>query len=123
MIALPSWHPPDGRCPTHPWRGAPADACLEFHQYDDRHQQLRPHHCARVCLRVDTRDLNDDRRGSPYRRPCHCLCSHESANAAAGRCSMLHFAHAGGTANRVGATSPNASNANNPDSAWSSVHR
>ena len=119
MIALPTPWDPDCRCPTHPWRGAPADACLEFHQqYDDRHHQLRPHHCARVRLRIDDRELNDDRRGSPYRRPCHRLCSHETADDR-GRCSMLHvvLAHAGGTANLVGTPSPNASNTNNPDSA------
>ena len=124
MIALPTWTP-DDRCPT-PSRVVTADACLESpQQHDDRDQQLRPHHCARVRLRehrcVVARDLDDDdRRGSPYRRPCHCLCSREIADDrihCRRRCSMLHDSGAGGTANLAGSDSPNALNATNPDTA------
>ena len=119
MIALPTSCDPDHRCrPSPPSRGDPADACLDYPQHDARDQQLRPHHCALVRLRVDARELDDDCRGSPYRCPCHRLCSRETADDRGddrGRCSMLP--HAGGIANLPGTASPNASNTNNPDNA------
>ena len=111
MIALPTSCDPDYRCPpSPPRRGAPADACLDYPQHDARDQQLRPHHCALVRLRVDARELDDDCRGSHYRCHGHRLCSHET---------MLHvvLADTGGTADHFGSNCANASNANNPDNA------
>ena len=121
MIALPT---PCGhrRSPTPPRRDDPDGACREYRhhysEYDDRHQYLGPH----LRLRAAARDLHDDRRGAPYRRSWHRLRSLESADGR-GRCSMMHVVvdNIGGTAHRC-ANDPSTLNANNPDSACTSVH-